>query len=161
MLHFNIDYYKNSKSHQGKIKNSIKPIAYTLLVVLFIGCSSNSTSQDPDLFSVYAVVTGQVFEQQTGEPAVEAKIYVTEKGFDCKSNLLTEPVKFDSTTANQKGEFTLKITFLNTEKPVCIDVFAVGTKGTPALESDRIKFKTALRKQAPFDTTKVQLLIKP
>ena len=144
------------------MKTSIKFIAYSLLIGLFISsCNENTVSQDPDLFSVYTVVTGKVFDQQAGEPAEGAKIYVTEKGFDCKSNLLAQPIKFDSTTANQNGEFTLKITFLNTEKPVCIDVFAVGTKGTPALKSDRIEFKTALRKQAPFDTTKVQLLIKP
>jgi hypothetical protein len=107
------------------------------------------------------VVTGRVFDQQTGEPVEGAKIFVNEKGFDCKSNILAQPIKFDSTSANQKGEFTLKITFLNTEKPVCLDVFAVDTIGTPAPKSDRIEFKTAIRKQAPFDTTRVQLFIKP
>jgi hypothetical protein len=144
------------------MKNSIKLIAYTLLVGLFISsCNDNTVSQDPDLFSVYAVVTGRVFDQQTGEPVEGAKIFVNEKGFDCKSNILAQPIKFDSTSANQKGEFTLKITFLNTEKPVCLDVFAVDTIGTPAPKSDRIEFKTAIRKQAPFDTTRVQLFIKP
>jgi hypothetical protein len=132
-----------------------------LIGIFLASCSSNSTSQDPDLFSVYAVVSGKVFDQQTEEPVDGAKIFVTEKGFDCNSNLLAQPVKFDSTTTIQNGEFTLKVTFLNTEKPVCLDVFAVGTKGTPAPESDKIEFKTTLRKQAPFDTTKVQLFLKP
>ncbi len=48
-LDFNIDYYKNSKSHQGKIKNSIKLIAYTLLVGLFISsCNENSVQTSID-----------------------------------------------------------------------------------------------------------------
>lgn len=151
-----------SKSHQGKMKNSVKIIAYTILVGLFISsCNENTVSQDPDLFSVYTVVTGQVFDLQTEEPLEGSRVFANEKGFDCKSNLLAQPIKFDSTTANQNGEFTLKITFLNTEKPVCLDVFAVDSKDTLDRESNKIEFKTALRKQPPYDTTRVQLFIIP
>ena len=141
---------------------SVKIIAYTILVGLFISsCNENTVSQDPDLFSVYAVVSGQVFDQQTEETVEVARVFVNEKGFDCKSNLLAQPIKFDSTSTNQKGEFTLKITFLNTEKPVCLDIFAVDSKDALARKSNKIEFKTALQKQPPYDTTRVQLFIIP
>lgn len=130
-------------------------------ILIFTGCNDGTTTENEDLFSVSAIISGEVLHQSTKEPVVEATIYLNERGSDCKNSILAEPTKFDSTLTNKQGQFTLKVSFLNIQGPICLESFAMVTNEDQSIISDTVQFNTPLKREEPFDTTKVNLIIEP
>jgi len=146
-----------------KISNIIVFIFMANLLYILAGCGSTD-SNERDLFTTKAILNGQVVSEASGDPVENAKVVVIDflkQGENClEESTSASPALYDSTITDKEGNFEVELKYVNFGGPLCLGTFTTAEENTQVFVSDTTEFKTELKTDPPFDTVKVDLVLK-